>query len=342
MWRIGDLRIDGPVVLGPMSGYTSEAYRLFMKPFGVSVSVTEMVSDSAALHNPRSDDYIMFGENRFTALQLFGHDPETMASAAVECLRRNPDIDMFDINMGCPVEKVVRDGAGSALMGNPHRCGDIVHAVKRASGLPVTAKIRLGKGIGTMNFRDVISELEASGADAVTVHARTRDERYSGHPHYDLLEGLGDEMSVPLVVSGNIFSLEDAVRSVRMTGASGVMVARGGVGNPYLVTQIDRFFRDGVRLPNPSVSQQVDWCLELADMILDEKGGEVGIRKMRSIAPKFVVGCRRSREYRYRLATELDTRDDLIRILDDVRDRLGDRTVRTLGYRTSVPDDDEE
>lgn len=340
MWRIGDLSVDGRVVLGPMSGYTSEAYRLFMKPFGVAVAYTEMVSDSAMMHNIRSDEYLMYGSSPFTGTQLFGSDPCRLADAAEECLRRNPNTDLFDINMGCPVEKVVRRGAGSALMRDPERCGEIVRSVKGRTGIPVTAKIRLGQGEDSMNFREVIAELEAAEVDAITVHARTRKQRYAGLPDYEAIRGLRKEMSVPLIVSGNVFSLDDAIGYSEITGADAVMVARGGIGNPFLVTQIDRWFRYGERLPNPTVAQQADWCLELADMLIAEKGEEVAAKKLRSIAPKFIVGCRRSREFRYRLATEIDGRSDLVSILDEVRERLGDRTVRTLGYRASVPDDD--
>ena len=322
MWRIGDLSVDGRVVLGPMSGYTSEAYRLFMKPFGVAVAYTEMVSDSAMMHNVRSDEYLMYGSSPFTGTQLFGSDPCRLADAAEECLRRNPNTDLFDINMGCPVEKVVRRGAGSALMRDPERCGEIVRSVKGRTGIPVTAKIRLGQGEDSMNFREVIAELEAAEIDAITVHARTRKQRYAGLPDYEAIRGLRKEMSVPLVVSGNVFSLDDAIGYSEITGADAVMVARGGIGNPFLVTQIDSWFRDG------------------ADMLIAEKGEGVASKKLRSIAPKFIVGCRHSREFRYRLATEIDDRGSLVSILEEVRERLGDRTVRTLGYRTSVPDDD--
>ena len=340
MWMIGDLPVDGRVVLGPMSGYTSEAYRLFMKPFGVAVAYTEMVSDSAMMHNARSDEYLMYGRSPYTGTQLFGSDPDRMGDAAEKCLQRNPNTDLFDINMGCPVEKVVRRGAGSALMKNPRRCGEIVRSVRRRTGISVTAKIRLGQGEDSMNFMEVIAELEAAEVDAITVHARTRKQRYAGLPDYEAIRGLRREMSVPLVVSGNVFSLDDAIGYSEITGADAVMVARGGVGNPFLVTQIDSWFRDGVRLPNPTISQQVDWCLELADMLIAEKGEEVASKKLRSIAPKFIVGCSHSREFRYRLATEIDDRGSLVSILEEVRERLGDRTVRTLGYRTSVPDDD--
>ena len=131
---------------------------------------------------------------------------------------RNPNTDLFDINMGCPVEKVVRRGAGSALMKNPRRCGEIVRSVRRRTGIPVTAKIRLGQGEDSMNFMEVIAELEAAEVDAITVHARTRKQRYAGLPDYEAIRGLRREMSVPLVVSGNVFSLDDAIGYSEITG----------------------------------------------------------------------------------------------------------------------------
>ena len=271
MWRIGDIEIDGKVVLGPMSGITSRGYRDFMKPFGVAVSVTEMTSDTGILHGyARTGEYVKFDRNYPTGLQLFGSDPEVLAKAAAAALSKNPNIDFFDTNMGWPVPKVMRSGSGSILMADPAKCGEIVRSVKRAVDVPVTAKIRLGLTLDTINFRQVIGELESAEADAIAVHARTRSERYVGTPHYDLLEGLQSEMSVPLIVSGNIYSLDDAVRAVTSTGAAGIMVARGGVGNPFLVTQIDRYFRTGEVLPDPDLPTQVVWCLELADRLIEE------------------------------------------------------------------------
>ena len=168
--KIGNLGSDGRVVLGPMSGFTSAAYREFMKPFGVAFSISEMTSDSAIVHGTeRTSGYVRFGSCPYTGLQLFGHDPETMANAAAIALRDNPNIDFFDVNMSCPVEKVVRSGSGSALMSDPRRCGDIVRAVRSAVDVPVTVKIRLGTTMEALNFRDVIEETVAAGADAVSL-----------------------------------------------------------------------------------------------------------------------------------------------------------------------------
>lgn len=335
MWKIGDIDIDGPVVLGPMSGYTSSSYRDFMKPFGVAVSMTEMTSAVGLLNSDlKTSEYVEFGRNYPTGLQLFGHSSDDIAKAAVKALDHNENIDFFDINMGCPVHKILRSGAGSVLMKDPELCGEIVRKVKELTGKPVTAKIRLGSDRGHMNYMDVISELESADVDAITVHARTKDQGYSGKPDFETIAGLQERMSVPLIISGNIYLLDDAVDAMEKTKATAVMVARGGVGNPFLCTQIDEFYRTGKRLENPTVHQQIEWCIQLADAIIAEKGEDTGIRKLRSIAPKFVSGCHRCREYRLRLATETDDRDSLVSILEEIDSRMGLERINMDGRRT--------
>jgi len=331
MWKIGDLNIEGRVVLGPMSGITSSCYRDFMKPFGVAVSVTEMTSDRGIVHGyDRSMTYVRFKRNHPTGLQLFGNDPDILAQAAKIALRDNPNIDFFDINMGCPVSKVVNNGSGSALMEDPRKCGDIVRRIKEAVDIPVSAKIRLGSD-KNINFRQVIDELTSAGADVIVVHARTKEQLYTGVPHFELVEDLQSEMSVPLIISGNIYSLDDAVCAVDISGAVAVMVARGAVGNPYLVSQIDRYYRTGDILPNPTVSQQVDWCLSLAEAMIQEKGEGSAMNTLRGIAPKFIAGCHECREYRHRLAVETVDLESLIGLLHEIESKMGDERIRTEG-----------
>ena len=167
MWRIGDIRIDGRVVLGPMSGFTFASYRDFMKPFGVAASVTEMTSAMGIIHDcdRTASMYVGFGKNYPTGLQLFGGDPERIAKAAELALRMNPNIDFFDVNMGCPVPKVLRSGSGSALMDDPRRCGEIVRSIKRRTERPVSIKIRLGRSMDSLTFRDVIREAAEAGVE---------------------------------------------------------------------------------------------------------------------------------------------------------------------------------
>lgn len=334
MWKIGDLELDGRVILGPMAGFTSRGYRAFMEPFGVAASVTEMTSDMGVIYGTdrTESDYVTFESERPTGLQLFGHDPECIAKAASKALEINPNIAFIDVNMGCPVPKISRSGAGCVLMKDPKLCGDIIRQIKRSVDVPVTAKVRLGWTMATVNFREVLDEVISAGADAVCLHPRTRDERYVGTPHYDMIDGLGKELSVPLIISGNIYSLDDAITAVDVTGAEGIMVARGGVGNPFLITQIDTYFREGIRLENPTISQQTHWCLALADLLLREKDAVEAMAKMRSMAPKFIAGCDGCREYRYLLATETYSRDTLVDLLMEIEHYLGDQRIHVYNF----------
>ena len=319
MWKLGEFNIKGKVVLAPMAGYTSEGYRKYLNSFGVDICVTEMVSDMGLIYkNKETETYVKFEKDRsLTGVQLFGSNPENLAKAATIALDLNPNIDFFDINMGCPVPKVTKTGAGSSLMLHPSLCGDIIRAIKKVTDKPVTAKIRLG--YNEVNFKSVISELEKAGVSAIGIHARTRKELYSGEPHFDLLKDLRKEMNVPLIVSGNIYTLDDAIKALDLTGAEAVMVARGGVGNPFLIKQIQTYFATGERLPNPSFLEQCNYCLELAKSMIEEKGELTAMRIYRSIAPKFFSGFANSRILRTVLATSLTDYASLVRILEEYK-----------------------
>lgn len=321
MWKIGNIEIESKVVLAPMAGITSTGYREFMVPFGVGVNVTEMVSDMGLIYgNRETSEYISFSKEIYpTGVQLFGHDPVCLAKAAKIALEANPNIAYFDVNMGCPVPKVIKTGAGSALMQNPKLCGEIVKAIKDATGLPVTAKIRLGWDDKSINFKEVIKELEENGVDAIGIHARTRKEMYLGQPNWELVKDLRKEMKVPLMVSGNIYTLDDAINAINITGADAVMVARGGVGNPFLITQINEYYKTGERLENPSLKEQIKWCLELADHFIKEKGEDRAIRIYRGIASKFFFGFANVKAIKARLSNDIKTRADLVAILEDIK-----------------------
>jgi len=319
MWKLGKFEIKGKIVLAPMAGYTSEGYRKYLNTFGVDIAVTEMVSDMGLIYqNKETETYVKYEkDNVLTGVQLFGSNPDNLAKAAGLTLALNPNIDFFDVNMGCPVSKVTKTGAGSSLMLHPSLAGDIIRAIKSVTEKPVTAKIRLG--YNEVNFKEVIKVLENAGVDAIGIHARTRKELYSGEPHYDLLKDLRKEMKVPLIVSGNIYTLDDAIKALEITGADAVMVARGGVGNPFLITQIKHYFETGERLPNPSFLEQCQYCLELAKSMIEEKGELTAMRIYRGIAPKFFSGFANSRILRTVLATSLTDYASLVRILEEYK-----------------------
>ena len=322
MWTLGNYEIKGKVVLAPMAGITSEGYRKYLNSFGVDICVTEMVSDMGLIYqNKETEGYVKFEkDNVLTGLQLFGSNPDNLAKACNLALEINPDIDFIDVNMGCPVPKVTKTGAGSHLMLNPKLCGDIIRALKSVTDKPITAKIRLG--YNEVNFKEVIKELENVGVAAIGIHARTRKELYSGLPHFDLLKDLRKAMSVPHMVSGNIYSLDDAVNAIDITGADAVMVARGGVGNPFLITQIKHYYESGERLPNPSFLEQCDYCLALARSMIEEKDEYTAMRIYRGIAPKFFQGFPNSRTLRTVLATSLTDYQSLVKIIDEFKEEF--------------------
>ena len=302
-----------------MAGITSEGYRKYLNTFGVDVCVSEMVSDMGLIYqNKETESYVKYQKDgTLTGVQLFGAKPENLAKAAIRALELNPEIDFFDVNMGCPVPKVTKTGAGSALMLNPKLCGEVIKAIKSVTDKPVTAKIRLG--YNEVNFLDVIKALEEAGVDAIGIHARTRKELYMGEPHFDLLKDLRSKMKVPLMVSGNIYTLDDAINVLQITGADAVMVARGGMGNPYLIKQIKTYFETGERLPNPSFLEQCEHCLALAKSMCEEKGELTAMRIYRGIGPKFFSGFANSRTLRTVLATSLTDYQSLVNILDEFK-----------------------
>ena len=321
MWKIGDIEIQGRVVLAPMAGITSVGYRDFMIPFGVSLAYTEMVSDMGLIYG--NEETLTYLTNKKSSVpigvQLFGHEPKDIANAAVICEKQSKYFDFFDINMGCPVPKVTKVGSGSALMLDPKKCGDIVRAIKEVSNKPVTAKIRLGYENSNHNFLEVIKELENAGVDAIAIHPRTRTEYYTGKAHYDEVVNLRDKMSVPLIISGDIFTPEDALEALKITKADAVMVARGGMGNPLLITQINNRLENKEEIKSSSLKEKMDLAIKLGDLLIEEKGESNAMRVYRGIVTTFFNGIPGCKPLKKRLATELVDRASLIKIFEEFK-----------------------
>ena len=321
MYKIGNITIDSKVVLAPMAGVTSLAYRNFMKPFGVGLTVTEMVSDCGLIYeNKKTLDYLKTTElERPIAIQLFGNDSDTIIKAMEICEKANPNFDFFDINLGCPVPKVTKAGSGSALLKNPAKLRQMFEKICSSTTKPVTAKIRLGWSDDSINFLENIKALEEAGVAAIGIHARTTSQLYSGKARYELLKDLRNKMNVPLFVSGDIYSLDDAINALEITKADAVMVARGGVGNPQLVRQIDHYFKTGERLPNSTLEENKKYLLQFTDMLIEEKGEYRAMSILRGIAPKFLDGFPGMKPYKNMLAQSLTTKASLERILSEIR-----------------------
>lgn len=317
--KIGNLEIRGRVVLGPMAGISTLAYREFMKPFGVGLSYTEMVSDCGLDYkNKRTYEYLATSEEDSpVGIQLFGFSLEHTLPA-IEICQRHGGYDVLDINLGCPVTKVVKTGAGSAWLKHPQALYEYMSGVAKASQKPVTAKIRLGWDEGSINVFEVASLLEKAGVQALTVHCRTRSQGYSGQADYRAIAGLKERLSIPLIVSGDIFTVEKAKEAVDITHADAVMVARGGVGHPFLVKQINSYLENGILLPDPDAVTQARYAKDFSTRLIRLKGEGVGVKELRGILPHFFSGYPGYKKLRNEIAMNIKTSDDVERLLDGV------------------------
>jgi len=235
--KIARLQLSNNIILAPMAGITDLPYRLVMKHFGVGLVFTEMVSANGLIRAGRRTRQLLrsLPEERPLGIQLFGDDPAVLSQAAA--LVRD-DGDLLDLNLGCPVNKVVRSGAGSALLRDPAKVGRMVAAVRRACDLPLTVKIRSGWDQGSVNYLQVARIAVDEGADAVALHPRTRSQGFSGHADWEHIRLLKEAVPVPVIGSGDIFSAEDALAMQTQTGCDALMIGRGGYGNPWLIRDI--------------------------------------------------------------------------------------------------------
>ena len=235
--QIGSLQLNSPIILAPMAGITAQPYRRIMKLFGAALVFTEMVSANGLIRDGRKTRELLITcpEEKPLGVQLFGDDPKVLTEAtrmiADEC-------SLLDINMGCPVKKVIRSGAGSALLKEPIRIANIIRSVRTAYQGPLTVKIRSGWDSDTINFLEVAKIAEAEGVDAVTLHPRTRTQAFSGKANWDQITELKQALSIPVIGSGDIFTAEDGTQMLTQTSCDAIMIGRGGYGNPWLIRDI--------------------------------------------------------------------------------------------------------
>lgn len=321
-FQIASFKFNSKVVLAPMAGVTCLAYREFMKPFGVAYSVTEMVSDAGiSYHNKKTIEYLKSSKkDRPYAIQLFGHD-FNITKKAIDIINDELKIkyDFLDINLGCPVRKVFKTGSGSALLQDLDYLYKYICSVVNYSKKPVTCKIRLGVDENHINVFDVVKVLEKAGVSAIAIHARTTKQLYSGKPNFNLIKDLGLTMNIPLIISGDIFTLDDAINALNITKASAVMVARGGIGNPYLITQINEYFNKGKKLENVTINKSKKYCKKLAKMIIKEKGEKTGISMLKGIAPRFFTKYTNAKKIRSEIAQNIKNYKDLKNILKNFK-----------------------
>lgn len=319
--KIGNVTLEGNLLLGPMAGVTDLPFRLLCKEKGADLVYTEMVSAKGIQYNNKNTESLLqiHEQERPVALQLFGADPVILSETAKRIEHRNFDI--LDINMGCPVPKVVNNGEGSSLMKNPKLVGEIVRMVSSAITKPLTVKIRKGFHETDNNAVEVAKIAEENGAAAVAVHARTREQYYSGKADWEVIRDVKEAITIPVIGSGDIFTPEDAKEMLEQTGCDGIMMARGTRGNPWIFEQIKAYLSQGILLTRPSFDEVKEMILRHAGLSVDYKGEFIGIREMRKHVAWYTTGYPGSARLRNRV-NEIENMEDLKRLLEEYQNHV--------------------
>lgn len=313
--KIGNVIIDGNLILAPMAGVTDLPFRLLCKEEGASLLYTEMISAKGIYYGNKNTELLWTIDERErpVTLQLFGSEPELLADIAMRIEDRNFDI--IDINMGCPVPKIVNNKEGSALMNDMALSGRIIDAVSRAVKKPVTVKFRKGFYKDSDTAEEFARMAEYYGAKAVAVHPRTREQYYSGKADWDVLRRVKKAVSIPVIGNGDLFDVTDIKRMYEQTGVDAFMIGRGARGNPWIFKRAKAFIETGEILPSPSVSDICEMILKHAKMNIEYKGEYTGIREMRKHAAWYTQGLKNSAKFRDRLS-HIESYDELCDILE--------------------------
>ena len=312
--QIGNVTLENNLILAPMAGVTDLPFRLLCKEKGAGLLCMEMVSAKAILYKNKNTQALLEIDPRENpvSLQLFGSDPDIISQIAHEIEER--PFDILDINMGCPVPKIVNNGEGSALMKNPVLAGKIIEKTVKAIQKPVTVKIRKGFDDEHVNAVEMARVAQESGAAAVAVHGRTREQYYSGKADWDIIRQVKEAVSIPVIGNGDLLTAEDVIAMKEQTGCDGFMIGRGAQGNPWIFEQILHYFRTGEKLPKPSVEEVTDMILRHAKMMLEFKGEYTGIREIRKHAAWYTAGYPNSAKLRVAI-NAVENYEELERLL---------------------------
>lgn len=316
-FNIGSVKIGGNLILGPMAGVTDLPFRILCKEQGADLVYTEMVSAKGMYYNNKNTGKLLQtgSKEHPAAVQLFGTEPEIIAAMALRT--EVMDFDIIDINMGCPVPKVVNNGEGSALMKNPALAGRIIKAVSGAITKPVTIKIRKGFDEENINAVEFALMAEENGAAAIAVHGRTRQQYYGGKADWELIRKVKEAVNIPVIASGDIFTVQDAVRCSEETGCDGLMLARGARGNPWIFHQIKTFQETGEMLPQPGIDEVARMVLRHAGMLIEFKGMVTGISEMRKHVAWYTAGYKNSAAIRRKVNT-IETYGQLKKLCEEM------------------------
>lgn len=308
---IGKVEITGRAALAPMAGVADKAFRELCVSFGAAYVVSEMVSAKGLSYSDKKSAELMelSANEHPAAIQIFGDDPATLALAAQRAMEYQPEI--IDINMGCPAPKINSNGCGSALMKKPDLCGRIVQAVKGAVDIPVTVKIRKGWDSKSINAVEVARICADAGADAITVHGRTREQMYAPSADWDIIRQVKETVGIPVIGNGDVVDAKSAAALLEQTGCDLVMVGRGALGNPWIFAEINAYVGSSVVLPPPGVAEKLRVLLKHIQLLCAYKGESHGMREARKHVGWYMKGLRGAAQFR-REAGYLETFAQLV------------------------------